>query len=49
MKCRTCEGETNVDPIIELCFNCIKYEISELAKRALVEGRLVLTADGKII
>jgi hypothetical protein len=49
MKCRACSGETHVDPVIELCFKCLMYEINELAKRALTEGRVVLTADGKII
>jgi hypothetical protein len=48
MQCQTCDEETNVDQTIEVCFNCIMYEIIELAKRALVEGRVVLTAGGKI-
>lgn len=49
MKCIACDREINVDPMIELCLKCLAEEIYDLATRALVKGRDVLTVDGRIL
>ncbi|MFQ5978001.1 MAG: hypothetical protein ACE5OZ_07730 [Candidatus Heimdallarchaeota archaeon] len=49
MKCNACDSEINVDPTIELCLKCLVREIYDLATRAIVKGRDVLTVDGRIL